>query len=56
MQELVLYLMMIWHKLPQQKTMDLYIRGEQPMQRNPVDQDFLVANLANIATKKVIQP
>lgn len=48
--------MMIWHKLLWQKTMNLYTKGEQPMQRNSVDQDFLIANLENITTEKVIQP
>lgn len=48
--------MMIWHKLIWQKTVNLYMNGEQPMQSNSVDQDFLIANLANITTKKVIQP
>lgn len=48
--------MMLWHKLLWQKTLNLYTNGEQPRQRNSVQQDFLIANLENITTEKVIQP
>lgn len=48
--------MMIWHKLLWQKTMSLDMYGEQPVQRNSVDQYILMADLANTDTAKVIQP
>lgn len=36
--------------------MNLYVYGEQPVQRNSVDQYILMPDLANTDTAKVIQP